>query len=557
MSSCGEALIAALERRGVEVVFGIPGVHTLELYRGLARSAIRHVSPRHEQGAAFMAAGYARVSGRPGVCVLITGPGVTNAATGVASAYHDSQPVLVIASETASGDAGRDRGALHDLRDQRALMASITGYSETVRAPEQLEGALERAFAVLEGRRPRPAYVGVPIDVLASEAPDPDAMQRSRRAAAEKTCALNAAAGEARGPSKGHCPSPANDVELERAAQLLQRAQRPLILLGGGAIDAGEEALAISQATGAPIATTINGKGAVPERHPAALGATVALTPVFEEIESADVVLAAGTEFSELDYYYQGRLPRISGELIRIDSDPAQLRSGAPPAVALAGDARTLLFRLARRLDSLGERDEGGGNACAAARAAALRAELSWWEGAQRHFPVLDAIAAALPADAIVAADSTQLAYVANSYLHVERPRSYLCPAGYGTLGPALPMAIGARIAAPRRPVCCLIGDGGLLFTLSELASAAQLRIPLAIVLWNNHGYGEIADEMNRAGIPPIGIDASAPDFLQLARGLGCEAVRAAALDRLPETIGRAFATDRPTLIELPAEALD
>jgi len=546
VSSCGEALIAALASRGVEVVFGIPGVHTLELYRGLARSSIRHVSPRHEQGAAFMAAGYARVSGRPGVCVLITGPGVTNAATGVASAHHDSQPVLVIASETASSDAGRGRGGLHDLPDQRALMAQITGHSETVAAPEQLEGALERAFAVLEGPRPRPAYVGIPIDVLAAEAREPD----ESRLDPSKT----------RGPAASRDGAGAragvDDGELERAARLLGSAREPMILLGGGAIDAGQAALAISAATGAPIVTTVNGKGAVSERHPASLGATLTLQPVFEELERADVVLAAGTELSELDYYYQGRLPRMSGQLIRVDADPAQLRSGAPPALALAGDAAELLGALAQRLEKAVGSGEGERAQTAAARAAALRGALRWWPGAQRFLAVLDVIDAALPAEAIVAADSTQLAYVANSYLHIERPRSYLCPAGYGTLGPALPMAIGARIAAPQRPVCCLIGDGGLLFTVSELASAAQLGIPLAVVVWNNAGYGEIADEMDRAGIPPIGTDASAADFAAIAAGMGARAVRATAIEQIPDALAQAFTAPGPTLIELVATEL-
>lgn len=531
--SCGVALVEALAARGVQVVFGIPGVHTLELYRGLAGCAIRHISPRHEQGAAFMADGYARVSGRPGVCVLITGPGVTNAATAVASAYHDSQPVLVIASQTASVDAGRGRGGLHDLPDQRALMATITGHAETLSTPQDLDGALDRAFAALEGPRPRPAYVGIPIDVLAAPVCGSD------RAAA--------AAGDERAGVQAR--RDVDEAELQHAARLLAGSRRAVILLGGGAIDAGPGALAISAAIGAPIATTINGKGAVPERHPAALGATLTLQPVFEELERADVVLAVGTELSELDYYYQGRLPRFAGQLIRVDADPAQLHRGAPAAVTLATDAAVALEALAQRLPA-------GDGETAAARAARLRDGLRWWPGAEGFFAVLDAIDAALGEDAIVASDSTQLAYVANTYLHIARPRSYLCPAGYGTLGPALPMAIGAAIAAPRRPVCCLIGDGGLLFTLSELASAAQMRIPLAILLWNNAGYGEIADEMDRAGIPRIGTDASAPDFQALAAGLGARGVAVSTAAQIPEAIGEALEATAPTLIELRAADL-
>ncbi|HLH65112.1 MAG TPA: 5-guanidino-2-oxopentanoate decarboxylase [Solirubrobacteraceae bacterium] len=554
--TCGEALITLLERRGVELVFGIPGVHTLELYRGLARSGIRHVTPRHEQGAAFAADGYARVSGRPGVCILITGPGVTNAATAVASAYHDSQPLMVISSATATPDSGRGRGALHDLPDQRAFMSTITAFSETVESPEQLPGALERAFAVLEGPRPRPVHIGIPTDVLAMAAGEAAGDAETQTAPAN---------------GRGQTMPEPDAAELERAVRLLADAREPVILLGGGAIDAGAQALALSALCGAPIATSVNGKGAVPETHPAALGSGLTLEPIFGELERADVVVAAGTELSEVDYYYQERLPRFSGALIRIDTDAGQLHAGRAATVALHGDAAQTLGRLAELLQGArardGRSDAAGGDGAeraasggfdrgdvAAQRAERLRAGLRWWPGAESLLAVLDALSEALPSDTIVAADSTQLAYAANIHLPVQMPRSYLAPAGYGTLGPAVPMAIGAKLAAPDRPVACLVGDGGLLFTVAELATAAQLGLGIAVVVWNNHGYGEIRDSMDRAGIPHIGTSASAPDLGALARGLGCHAARVDALEGIGGAIANALGADRPTLIELPAE---
>jgi len=524
--SCGSTLAGLLEAHGVEVVFGIPGVHTLEIYRGLADSSIRHVTPRHEQGAAFIADGYARVTGRPGVCLLITGPGVTNAATAVAQAHHDSQPLLIISSATATRDAGRGRGPLHDLPDQQAFMSTITALSETVATPEQLAPAVHRAFEVLEGPRPRPVHLGIPIDVLALASDTP-------------------ALGPAPAPA---APPRATDADLRHAAQLLREAQQPMILLGGGAIDAGAAALHLSRAVGAPIVTTTNGKGAVPEDDPAALGVTTTLQPVFEALERADVVLAAGTEFSEIDYYYEGDLPSFSGKLIRVDVDPGQLASGREPTLALLGDAVETLSELAARV-ATGGADR---SAEAASRAAELRSRLVWWSGAESTFAVLDAIASALPPDAIVAADSTQLAYVANSYLRVGRPRSYLCPAGYGTLGPALPMAIGAKLAAPERPVACLAGDGGLLFTVAELATAAQLGLPLAVILWQNRGYGEIRESMDRAEVSHIGTEGSADDYLAIARGFGCHAVHAEAPGEVTDAVQAAFDAERPTLIEIP-----
>jgi thiamine pyrophosphate-dependent acetolactate synthase large subunit-like protein len=530
-TTCGQALIRLLEQHGVEIVFGIPGVHTLELYRGLADSRIRHVTPRHEQGAAFMADGYARVSRRPGVCLLITGAGVTNAATAIASAYHDSQPLLVISSATATKHAGKGHGSLHDLPDQQKLMATITTSSETVLSPADLPAALERAFAHMGGHRPRPAHIGIPIDVLGApyEAagaglPVPD------------------------GPPGVEIPA----EDLAEGARLLAQARRAMILLGGGAVDAGQEALRISAACGAPIVTTVNGKGAVPETHPAALGVTTSLDPVYRALETADVVLAVGTEFSELDYYYKPDIPTFEGALIRVDRDRRQLRNQREPALGLAGDATEVLAELAARIERLGS-DRGEE---AATRAGELRAQLQWWPGAGDFFGLLDALAAVLPDDVIFATDSTQPAYVANSYLQVSRPRSWLCPAGFGTLGPALPMAIGAKLAQPDRPVACLVGDAGLLFTVAELATAADLGLPIAVLVWQNHGYGEIREAMDHAGVPHIGTDAGARDYLRLAEGFGCHGVAVSSLAELGRAVLDAYSADAPTVIELAAAEL-
>jgi len=528
MPTCGEAIVPLLEQFGVEVVFGIPGVHTLELYRGLTGSRIRHITPRHEQGAAFMAAGYGIVSGRPGVCLLITGAGLTNAATAVASAYHDSQPLLILSSATATADAGRGHGSLHDLPDQQRFMASICGSSRTIDRPEQLPDALVEAFTVFDSSRSRPVHIGIPIDVL-----DQECEPMTLPVAAETVTGT------------------VDQVALERAAELLAVAQNPILLLGGGAVDGGTAALRIAAAVGAPVVTTTNGKGIVPDSHPAALGSTLTLEPVYSALTEADVVLAVGSEFSEVDYYYAPGVPAPSGRLIRIDIDPSQLDRRPLPDVALIGDAAKLLDRLA---DLLETRTPSTAVALAGERAARLRAGLRWWPDASTYFPVLDAIAAALPDDAVIAADSTQLAYVANAYLPASRPRSYLCPAGFGTLGPALPMAIGAKIAAPQRPVACLVGDGGLLFTIQELATAAELGLPLAVILWQNHGYGEIRDAMTAAGVPHIGTDATAHNYRQIAAGFGCNTARPQTLDHVTKAIATAFAADQPTVIELAAD---
>jgi thiamine pyrophosphate-dependent acetolactate synthase large subunit-like protein len=520
--SCGEAIVRLLEQYDVDTVFGIPGVHTLEIYRGLAASAIRHISPRHEQGAAFMADGYARVSGKPGVCALITGAGLTNAATPIASAYHDSIPMLVVSSATACADNGRGHGTLHDLPDQRAFMATITADSIEVRDPADLPEAFARAFEIFESRRPRPVHIGVPIDVLD----------------------LPAASWE-RLPARGSTPRP-DAALVERAVELLADAKRPMLLLGGGAVAAGAEATAVAERLGAPVGLTINAKGVLPDSHPLSVGTTLTLRPVHAAFTDADVVLAVGTEFSETDYYYApgAAAPDFSGALIRIDIDADQLHRQRNATIGLQGDAAATLAAIDAGLAARGRERSSDGERAAALRGGGL------WPGADKHLPFLEALARGVPENGIVIADSTQPAYVAHHTWPGRSARAYIAPGGFGTLGPALPMAIGAQVAAPDRPVVALAGDGGALFTIQELASAADLGLPIALVIWQNDGYGEMRDSMDRIDVPHIGTEISSRDFVKLAEGFGCLGVRTG-LDGLPEALALAYEADRPTLVEV------
>jgi thiamine pyrophosphate-dependent acetolactate synthase large subunit-like protein len=515
--------VRLLEQYDVDTVFGIPGVHTLEIYRGLAASPIRHVSARHEQGAAFMADGYARVSGKPGVCALITGAGLTNAATPIASAYHDSIPLLVISSATACADNGRGHGTLHDLPDQRAFMATITADSIEVRDPADLPDAFAHAFEMFASRRPRPVHIGIPIDVLD----------------------LPAASWE-RLPPRGSTPRP-DAALIERAVDLLAGAERPMLLLGGGAVGAGAEAAAVAERLGAPVGFTVNAKGVLPDSHPLSLGTSLTLRPVHAAFTDADVVLAVGTEFSETDYFYApgAAAPDFSGALIRIDIDADQLHKQRRATLGLQGDATATLAAIDAGLAARG-RERGA----EASRAEELRSG-RLWPGAEKHLPFLAALERGVPENGIVIADSTQPAYVAHHTWPGRSPRAYIAPGGFGTLGPALPMAIGAQIAAPDRPVVALAGDGGALFTIPELASAADLGLPIALVIWQNDGYAEMRDSMDRIGAPRMGTEISARDFLLLAEGFGCRGVRAESLDDLPGALADAFAADRPTLVEV------
>jgi thiamine pyrophosphate-dependent acetolactate synthase large subunit-like protein len=524
VTRAGEAATAVLRELGTEVVFGIPGVHTIELYRGIAGSGLRAVTPRHEQGAGFMADGYARVTGRPGVCVLISGPGLTNALTPIAQAYHDSVPLFVLASTTERRDLGRGRGPLHDLPDQAALVRSVTSFSETVTDPAQLEPTLLRAWAAMLSGRPRPVHVALPTDVLEADCePAGDAPPRDAPAAPD---------GEAVG----------------RAAALLAGAQRPVVLLGGGAVDAGEEAAELAALLDAPIALTGNAKGAVPSSLPLCLGAVLPFRSVHDLIADADVALLVGTELSDVDVIYSGRRLEFGGSVVRVDVDPGQLDGGVAATAGVAGDARAALAALRAALPG-----DGRARGDSAERAPAALRRLDWTPESEAHMPWLDALEQALPADRIVSIDSTKLAYTAHHYMSAERPRSWLAPYGFGTLGTALPMAIGAKVGCPDRPVVAIAGDGGLLFTIAELATAADLGLALPVVVWDNRGYGEIRDSFDRAGAPRVGTETTAHDVLAIAAGFGCAVADAGSPEALGAAVEGALAADRPTVIRVRA----
>ncbi|MDM0113769.1 5-guanidino-2-oxopentanoate decarboxylase [Variovorax sp. J22R133] len=511
MKTLGEVLIELLEDYGVDHVFGIPGVHTVELYRGLARSRIRHVTPRHEQGAGFMADGYARVSGKPGVCLIITGPGMTNIATALGQAHADSVPMLVISSVNARSQLGHGNGHLHELPSQQGLIAGLTAFSHTLMQPDDLPAVLARAFAVFDSARPRPVHIEIPLDVITADASH---LNRQR-------------------PERSRKPV-ASQPSIDDATALLARAVRPLILAGGGAVNAGPALQALAEQLGAPTALTINAKGLLPPRHPLLLGSTQSTVAVRALVREADVVLAVGTELGETDYdtVFDGGFA-LGGALIRVDIDTAQLSRNFEPTCTVLGDSGDVLARLVSSLRDLPHAGAGsrlqGAPSWGAERVRAVRTQLEEeWDSqfrAQRHY--LRTVLDVLPG-AIFAGDSTQPVYQGNLAIDMPGPRRWFnSSTGYGTLGYGLPAAVGAQLAAPGTPVVCLIGDGGLQFTLPELASAVEAGVPIVVLLWNNFGYGEIKRYMQRRDIAPIGVDIYTPDFQMLARGFGCDACRA------------------------------
>ncbi|MCF6273830.1 MAG: 5-guanidino-2-oxopentanoate decarboxylase [Rhodobacteraceae bacterium] len=520
----GEYLIKLLEAYDVDTVFGIPGVHTVEMYRGLAGSSIQHITPRHEQGAGFMADGYARTSGKPGVAFVITGPGLTNIITAMGQAYGDSIPMLVISAVNHIGHIGHGEGELHESPNQGFMAAQVAASSFRVLTPSDLPKAIARAFASFEGARPRPVHIEIPVDLFAANA---DGLQLKRAA-------------------KIHRPRPSEQA-IKSAVKLCNTSQCPVILLGGGARGAAEAAQQLAERLDAPVVMTINGRGLVAAGHPLEVPASPSLHSVRELINKADLVLAFGTELGRTDYNMFDREPfSITAPLIRADIDPVQIARNQPSDIALVGDAGAAMRDL---LVALGPPKKADG----AARAKATR-KAAMVEQDQKYtilIGILESIFAAVP-DAVIVGDSTQLTYAGNLYLPItSSARWFNSACGFGALGYGLPAAIGARVAAPERPVICIAGDGGLQFSLAELGAAMEVGGPLVILCWNNHGFGEIKSSMIRRGVSPIGVDLHTPDFVGLATAYGLEAVAPTSPDELPALLHKAVESGKPVLIQL------
>ncbi|MEM7546431.1 MAG: 5-guanidino-2-oxopentanoate decarboxylase [Pseudomonadota bacterium] len=519
MTPLGALIPEMLVERGITTVFGIPGVHTVEMYRGLPGSGLRHVTPRHEQGAGFMADGYWRASGKVAACFIITGPGMTNIATAMGQAYGDSVPMLVISSVNAEAEIGSGAGHLHELPDQLALTAGVAAWSRQVRDAAELAEALDDAMDLFTSARPRPVHIQIPIDRLSTG------------------IALSPP------PRTRATPPVVDDAVIGQVADLLNGASRPLLILGGGARNV--NGLQLAEALGAPVLMTANASGHLPPDHPLHAGGTLFADAQRDLIVRSDVVLALGCEFGPTDWTFYGE-PAVafSGTSIRVDIDAAHLTRGPiadHPLVADAAAFAEALLPLITRAPAVA-RDL---SACHRARCEALEARIA------RHVPLLDAIWEASP-DAIIAGDSTEPAYAGLVAARPPRLRQWFTTAtGFGTLGYGLPAAIGAKLAQPDAPVIALAGDGGALYTIAELAAAAEIGLPVVLLIWNNDGYGEIRHFMEDGQIEPEGVALSPIDFAALAKGFGGRYVRADTLAAICKAIGDACNGSVPVVIEM------
>jgi thiamine pyrophosphate-dependent acetolactate synthase large subunit-like protein len=521
-------IVQALERLGVPVAFGLPGVHNLAIWKALSESSIRLVGVRHEQAAVYAADGYARATGRLGVAVVTTGPGAANTLGATGEAMASGSPVLVIATDIPAAIRRPDtyRGSLHETRDQTAMFAPVTKAATLVAAAAQIGDAVVAAAHTALAAPSGPVYLGVPTDLL-------------RRAAPELPPQLPA-------PPR----TPAFDgARLDEAVALIGGARRPLIWAGGGALraDAGDAVAALADKLCAPIITTYMGRGLVAPDDPWNVAGPVHAPEVGALWDEADLVVGIGTDFDGM--MTQNWLMPQPPRLVCVNVDPDDATKNYAADVTLVGDAREVTQRL---VAAVGTRD---GAEAMLARLEQVRAEvaasvLADDADAAGFVAVMDR---ALPPDAVVVADMCIPGYWLAGYRRVPRPRAFAYPMGWGTLGFAFPASLGAALA-DAGPVVCVCGDGGFLFACGELATVAETQIPLTVVLVDDGGYGMLRFDQELAGDEPFGVDLAGPDFAALARsfGIGASTVRGFGAD-FEDTLRHSVTTPAPSMIVVNA----
>jgi acetolactate synthase-1/2/3 large subunit/5-guanidino-2-oxopentanoate decarboxylase len=512
-----------LRDRGVDVIFGIPGVHNQEMYRGIEEAGITHVLARHEQGAGFMADGYARASGKPGVAYVITGPGLCNIMTPMGQAYSDSVPMLVLSS--CLDEAQAQRGQLHQMKDQRAAADAVADWSAQANTANAAYGLLERAFEEFELSRPRPKHIQVPIAQLEADA-DPAPF-----------------------PNQPALRTQVLPPDVAPVVSLLNIARRPLFILGGGCRS--NHWRQILTQLGAACFTTYAGRGMAGLDYALDFGAMLPRPGSADVIASADLVIAVGAELGDVDLW-RSTLGHTAN-LVRVDLDPEVLSDHHRAAVKIQADSDSFARSLWAATESTKPANGWTPEEVAEARER-WRAEVD----AERPgiVPVADALRTAMPADTLIYSDMTQFAYVAKEVWNSAYPHHWHHPTGFGTLGYALPAGIGGAVARRGKPTAVIAGDYGFHYTMQELGVAVELGLSIPIILWDNGKLKEIEDSMVRGQIAPNAVVARNPDFCKLAEAFGALSAAPTNLDEMQNAVRAAFDAAGPTLIHVTPDIL-
>ncbi len=527
------AIVKCLEREGIEVVFGIPGLYSMPIFDALYRHpSIEVITVRHEQGAAFMADGYARASGRPAAVLTLPGPGVTNAYTGLGEAYYDSSPILLLSTQVNRDAIDQEKGLLHELHQQYEIVAPIMKYSERILEMDDISPTFQRVASELGNGRPRPVQVEIPRDIQVTTMDWTAAMENS--SAAQKVRVS------------------APDQQIDRAAQALREAERPLIYAGGGVISSGASSILqrLAERLAAPVLTTGMGAGAIPGDHDLSCGvAWIAGADIRPLFAASDALLAVGTRFNQgMTHDWSVKLPATT---IRIDIDAEEIERNLPMQQKLVGDAQSCLMAIEARLAAWGEDRECRVPQPMAQAQQDFRAALLAKAGST--LPWMNALRGALPRNAVISADMSLFWADMLSAFPIYEPRTMMFPWGYGTLGFAIPEALGAKIALPDRDVIAIAGDGAFLFTGAELATAVQYGLNVPIIVPNNNAYGMIkVQQRDQFDEQFMAVDLVNPDFVNLAKAFGAHGLLVQSPEQMADAIVQAFAAHKPTVIEIP-----
>ncbi|MDQ3702020.1 MAG: thiamine pyrophosphate-binding protein, partial [Chloroflexota bacterium] len=517
----GQALVESLIREGVDTIFGLPGVQLDYAFDALwgARDSIDLIHTRHEQATCYMADGYARTTGRVGSFVVVPGPGVLNAAGALSTAWAVNSPVLCITGQIQSDLIGIGRGVLHEIDDQLGMLRHVTKWNARASTPNEVPRVVHEAFRQLRSGRPRPVEIEVPPDVLQLKT-DVQLGQPLRPDTQEGDPAL-----------------------LARAAAALGRAERPLLIAGGGVQSAAawDDLRAVAEMLEAPVVMSVNGRGALSDRHP--LAALQLALP--ELLKTADVVLAIGTRLLG----YTDAPGEARATLIRIDADPTQLNRAAPADIGIAADAKPALAALASQIGRHNKRRASRADELAEMR----RVLTTALNEAQPQAAFGLALREALPDDAIVVDESCQVGYWSRQGMPLYEPRTYLTSGFQGTLDWGFPTALGAKVGNPDRAVLSFNGDGGFMFNVQELATAVQHNIAVPIVVFDDGAFGNVLRTQRESFEGhTIGTELRNPSFAKLAEVFGMPGVRAETPAALTGALRDALTHKGPVMIEVP-----
>ena len=518
-----QALTRQLEVEGVDTVFALPGAQIMSAFDAMyeVRDEISLIQTRHEQATTYMADGYAKVTGKPGVAMVVPGPGALNAAAGLGTAYACSSPVLLISGQIPSMFLGKNTGQLHEISEQLDVFRPITKWNHRVTSAGEIPSAVHEAFRQMTTGRPGPVELEIPPDILSGS--DDIALV-----------------------GKETFPHPTPDMEdIAAAAILISKSQKPAIIAGGGVVASGahDQIRKLAELLQAPVMTTPLAKGVIPERNHLATGVNSAIGPASMVLSDSDLLIAVGTRLS-----LRGVSPENMPTLVHIDVEKSQIGQKFTPEVGLVGDAAECLDNLISKIEmpsvDKGQRSE---------RAISLKEEFSRevFRLAPEQVSVIDKISSALTHDTIVVQGMTNIGYWSSEALPMSEPRNYVSSSYFGTLGYVYPTALGSQAAFPDRPVVALCGDGGFMYSPQELSTAVKYGLNTIALVFNNGAFGASRwDQEHAFNGRYIGTDLHNPDFVMLAQAFGATGIRTDT-DGIGEAITKAMSANSPAVIDV------